>query len=503
VIIPIERRGARPVFRQIVDYLRRAIEAGRLEPGTKLQPIRLLAKELGLNRETVADAYRELEALGLTESGVGRGTFVLPRPSQAVEPAAALRSPERAYVPMFSRTAESVPPHPLVDYTAGPKALRLERLVPDPRLYPVDEFRKALGRALQRGGASLLEYGDPRGHESLRRVLVERLAHSGIEADADDVVITGGSTQGLAIVVRLFCDPGDGVVVECPTYPGTLGMLRAAGLRALPVPLTPTGLDLDALDALLGRGGARLLYTMPSFQNPTGISTSIEHRRRLLEITARHGIPVLEDDFEKDLRVRGRPTPPLKALDRTGNVVYVGTFSKALFPGVRVGWIVGGRRVAAAAVTFKHALDLATSPVLQAGLATFCRAGGYDRHVRRVAKEVERRLARAFTALERHLPDGSTFARPDGGLTVWVTLPDAIDTLALLPAAREAGIVYAPGQLFFPDGRRSSALRLSIAQVSPDEVERAARILGEVARAAMPQRRTNRSSHDNGPRVHV
>lgn len=500
MLIPIERRGSKPVFRQIVEYLKRAIEAGRLAPGAKLEPIRVLARELGVNRETVADAYRELEALGLTESGVGRGTFVLARPERpgVSRPEAS----ERPFALVLSRTAEATAALPIIDLSAGPRTLRLERLVPDPSLYPFDEFRKALQHALLRGGRALLDYGDPRGHEELRSVLVERLARAGIETDPSGIVITGGSTQALAIGVRLFCDPGDHVAVESPTYPGTFATLVAAGLRPAPISMRPDGIDLDALDALLSRGGARLVYTMPTFHNPTGISTTLEHRRRLLEITARYGLPILEDDFEKDLRVQGRPVPPLKALDHTGHVVYVGTFSKVLFPGLRVGWLVGGRRVVEASVALKRALDLATSPVVQAGLTRFCRAGGYDRHIRRVSSELKHRLTRAVAALERHLPEGSTFVRPDGGLTVWVTLPEAIDTLALLPAAREAGIVYAPGQLFFPDGRRSSALRLTVAAAAPDEIERGIRVLGEVARAALPRRRPAHGA-DEGARIHV
>lgn len=500
MIIPLERRSAKPVFRQIVDYLRRAIEGGRLAPGARLQPIRLLARELGVNRETVADAYRELEALGLTESYVGRGTFVTAARAALRELARAAETaappPERPFVPIFARAAEAVAALPALDFASDPRAVRLDRVVPDAQLYPVDEFRKALARVLLRSGRRVLDYGDPRGDEGLRRVLVERLTGCGIEAHHDEIVVTGGSTQALAITARLFCDPGDAVAVESPTYPGAHATLLAAGLRPAPVPMADGGLDLDALDALLARGGARLVYTMPSFHNPTGLTTAIEHRRRLLEIAVKHGVPVLEDDFEKDLRVRGRPVPPLKALDRTGSVVYVGTFSKALFPGARVGWIVASRRTIEVAIAVKRTLDLTTSAVLQAGLAQLCTSGAYDRHLRRVARELDRRLSRACAALEERLPRGSTFVRPEGGFALWVTLPEPIDTMAMFPAAKQAGVVYTPGQLFYPDGRRSSSLRLSVAQCDPDEIARGIRILGEVASAALPGRAARRASRE-------
>jgi DNA-binding transcriptional MocR family regulator len=495
MLIPIERRAREPISDQIVAYLERAIAAGRLAPGTKLEPIRVLAKELGLNRETVAIAYRELERRGLTESTVGRGTFVQGRVPTPDGVAAQAGPDERAFEPAYSRSSEAAraiaAAH--IDYTAPAGAVRFERLVPDESLYPHEEFRKTLQRALLKGGGALYEYGDPRGDVNLRKALVERMARSGIEADHDDVLITAGATQGFAIVARLFCDPGDAVVVESPTYPWAFGALSAMGVRSVPVPMTGEGLDLDRLDGALGRDRARLLYTMPSFHNPTGISTSLAHRRRLLEIAARHGLPVLEDDFEKDLRVRGRGAPPLRALDRQGRVLYMGTFSKSLFPAARVGWLFLPPGVMQAALVAKRALDLTTNPLIQAGLALFLKEGRYERHLRRVLKELGARLDAAERALARALPEGSTIAAAEGGFLLWVTLPDDFDTRALLDEARRAGVVYAPGALFYADGRGSASLRLSVAHTPVPELERGIRILGEVIRAAQPRGRKQRA----------
>jgi DNA-binding transcriptional MocR family regulator len=496
VVIPLERgAGAPPVHRQLVGYLRRAVESGRMPPGARLPPIRDLAEQLGVHRETIAGAYRELAALGLAESGIGRGTFVRAASrrsgDQSGEPS---DGPQLASLSasVLSRGAAATAALPLVDYAAPPEAVRLERLVPDPALYPVDDYRRVVERVLRDEGQALLDYGDPRGHEELRRVLVERLARVGIEADPDALVVTGGSTQALALAIRAFCDPGDAVAVESPTYPGLLATLAALGLRAVAVPLAADGVDLDTLDAVLARGGIRLVCTMPTFHNPTGITTGLDHRRRFLTIAARHGVPVLEDDFQQDLRVRGRAAPPLRALDTSGQVVHVGTFSKALFPGPRVGWLVAPPAVARAATALKRAMDLASSPLAQAALARFCRTGAYETHLRRAARELTARHARAATALERHLPRGSTFTKPEGGLAVWVTLPDTLDTLALLPDAKRRGVVYAPGTLFHADGRRSSSLRLTVGAAAPDALERGIRALGDAARDALPRRRSGR-----------
>jgi DNA-binding transcriptional MocR family regulator len=491
VIIPLERRsGAPPVARQVVDYLRRAIDGGRLATGSRLPPIRDLARDLGVNRETVADAYRQLAAQGLTESGVGRGTFV--RAGSSRHGTAVPAPPEAAFVATLSRAAVAAGALPAVDYDAPPGAVRLERLVPDPALYPLAAYRRAVEAAMRAEGSAVLDYGEPGGHEGLRQALAERLALRGIEASGESIVVTGGSTQAIAIALRAFCDPGDAVAVESPAYPGLLAALVSLGLRALPVPLAHDGLDLEALEDVLRRGGVRLVCTMPTFQNPTGITTGAEHRRRLLALATRHGVPILEDDFQHDLRRRGRPVPPLRALDPSGLVIHVGTFSKALFPGPRVGWLVTSPASARAAGALKRAMDLASSPLTQAALARFCRAGEYDRHLRRVVRALDERHQRAGVALARHLPAGSSFTRPDGGLAVWVTLPEAIDTLALLPAAKARGIVYAPGTLFNPDGRRSSSLRLAVGAAGPDAVERGIRLLGEVARDALAHPRRAR-----------
>jgi DNA-binding transcriptional MocR family regulator len=239
---------------------------------------------------------------------------------------------------------------------------------------------------------------------------------------------------------------------------------------------------------------------MPSFHNPTGVSTSLAHRRRLLEIAGRHGVPILEDDFEKDLRVRGRGAPPLRALDRHGRVAYLGTFSKALFPAARVGWLCAPARIAQAAVLAKRTMDLTSSPLIQAGLALFLREGSYDRHLRRVVKEVNARLERAESLLASELPEGSRVERSDGGFLIWVTLPEALDSAALLEEAKRAGVVYAPGTLFYPDGRRSSSLRLSLGQTPLPQIERGIRALGRVAREALSRADT---AIQNGGSVHV
>ena len=390
----------------------------------------------------------------------------------------------------------------MIDYSAAPDAVRLEGIPGCPAFFPVEDFRKAINQVMQRDGRALLEYGDPKGHAGLRRVLVDRLARVGIETDVDDVVITGGSTQGVAIAARLFCDPGDAVVVEAPTYPGRGHHFLAAGLRLAPVPMGPAGLDLDALDALLARGGVRLVYTMPSFHNPLGVSTSLDHRRRLLEITARHGVPVLEDDFENDLRVSGRAAPPLQGARSHGPRRLRQHLLEGAVPG-RAGRLAGR---GPARVRGGDGAEARAGPRVEPGAAGGAGAVLPRRRLR-PARQADH--ARDRTALHRGR-GGARTASPEG----YDVHPSRRRLRRLGHAARgdrhpgdaarrrARGVVYAPGQIFFPDGRRSSALRFSVAQASVDEIERGVRALGEVVRAELPRGRVARTLREE-TRIHV
>ncbi len=462
--VRIAREGpqAGPVYRQIADAIRQQVEGGELGAGDRLPPIRALAEQLGVNRDTVSLAYESLASEGLLVARVGRGTFV-----RDARPAAVQTAPPEV---RLSAATER-----LLDYERGrprygsdPDALPLHAVAPDPSLFPVEGFQRALQRALARDGAELLGYGSPQGHEGLRTALAERLSAAGTRVGAESVVLCQGASQGIALALRLFAERGDAVAVEDPTYQNALGTLVALGLRPAPVPMRGDGVDLAALDRVLARPEVKLLYTIPTFHNPMGIATDLRHREALLAIAARHGKPVVEDAFEMDLRFAGRPVPSLLGLDEDGLVLQLLSFSKSLFPGVRSGAIVARGRLVDALLVLRHASDLGGALPLQAALADFVRSGAYDRHLVTLRRELRRRRDAAVEALRLAMPEGTRFTEPEGGYQLWVTLPDALDTRDLLPDAMRAGVTFAPGFQFHPDGRASSALRLSLAMVGPE-----------------------------------
>ncbi len=473
--------SALPVYQEIASQLRVQIESGEVEAGTRLPTIRSLASVLGVNRDTVSLAYESLASAGLVESTVGRGTFVCQAQiirNEGDKVAIALG----AQVEQLLHFDAGRPRYP-----AAPDAVAMHSLIPDPSLYPIADFRRCLEQVLEGGGADLFLYGDTQGHHGLREAIGERLREVGIKIETEGVVLCHGASQGIALAIRLFAGQGETIAVESPTYHNVLGTLVSFGVRSAAVPMTEDGPDLKALDLLLARPDVKAFYTIPTFHNPMGTTTSVAHRRALLAIAARHGKPIIEDGFEMDLRLRGKAVPSLAALDDSGLVVHLSSFSKSLFPGVRSGALAARGRAAEGLVALKHASDLADSLPLQAAMDRFVRSGGYDRHLDKLRPVLRERLDCVLESLAELMPEGTYASAPEGGYQVWVELPFEIDTRDLVADAAKAGVLFAPGSHFLPDRGPSRGLRLTIAEAPSN------RIRGAIE--ALAQAVTNASQH--------
>ncbi|MCH2172150.1 PLP-dependent aminotransferase family protein [Myxococcota bacterium] len=474
------RGRQRSVSQQIADGILAEIERGELSPGARLPAIRSLARELGVNRDTVALAYESLAGSGVLESTVGRGTFVARSQTSDLAETAPFDPPISAATERLLRF-ERARPH----FGSGQDAVPMHALIPDPSLYPAEEFRRTLNRVMMEAGSDLLLYGDPQGHPRLRSVMAERLGAGGIEVGADEILLCHGASQGISLAVRLFTEPGDVVAMEEPTYNNVLATVLGLGLRTAPVAMREEGLDLSALERVLSRPDVKLLYTIPTFHNPMGTSTSLEHRAQLLRIAERCGKPVIEDGFEMDLAIDGRPPKPLAGLDSSGLVIHLSSFSKSLFPGVRVGGIVARHRALDALLALKRATDHSDAIPLQAALAEFVDNGAYEKHLGRLRPVLRSRRDALLEALEAWMPEGTTWTRPQGGYQVWVSLPGEIDTADLLADALAAGVLFSPGSQFFHDGRASRGLRLSFAMPDEEALRRGVAALAEVVRARL------------------
>jgi 2-aminoadipate transaminase len=312
----------------------------------------------------------------------------------------------------------------------------------------------------------------------LRRALLDDTASQGLAGPQDDIAITNGCQQSLDLLARLLVRPGDTVAVEDPVYPGLKNLFLHAGARLAGIPVTAAGMDTEALSRVLGRGGVRLVVVSPNFQNPTGATLTAPGRQALLRAAASAGAVVVENDIYGELRYNGERLPALKQLDP--NVVLLRSFSKIAFPGLRVGWVCAPRPLVAALAEMKQVADLHTDQVSQAILLSFMQSGRMERHLRAMVEAGSARLGAALQACQRHLPAGVRFTRPQGGMNLWVELPDPLDAGELLPRAEREGVSYLPGKYFAVSRAASGALRLSFAALEPEAIREGIRLLGGI-----------------------
>jgi len=467
-----------PLYVQLRDQLRALVHSGELRSGDRIPASRELAGQLGVHRTTVANAYAELESEGLISGHVGRGTYICGTPVKQFSPPPrtngnggvmrweALFADDRGEESL-SRMMPSVPP--------GAIAFTVAR--PDTAHFPLEEFRRCANDVLRREAGKILQLGSSDGYEPLKRELLEQFRSEGMNVRPEQVLVTDGCQQAIDLVCKAFLRPGDSVALENPGYPGAIALLAGARVRALPVSVETdtsrnghTGLDVNNLEAVLLQNRVKFLLITPDFQNPTGTVLPVAERRRLLEIATHYQVPVIEDAIYARLRVRGSGLPSLKTLDTTGSVIQIDSFSKTAFPGLRVGWCVGAEGAIERLRLVKQSTDLHTDQLSQATMAEFMRRGYFVKHLAKMRKMYRSRLAAMEEALEKHMPSGTSWTHPEGGMSLWVTLPPGFDAGELLIHARERGILFLPGRYFYSQQPRPNTLRLGFAAVDEKRI---------------------------------
>lgn len=481
VILKVDKTSAVPAYRQIYEQVIALAESGALEPGDRLPPTRTLATTVGVDRSTVLRAYGELWALGYLESRQGSYSTIRRRAPTTVRG-------RREGGSVIDWAAVSGPTVPGACEDAARQArereapagvVDLSRLSADRRLIPTDDVRRCLKAALREEGRELLDYGDAAGYRPLREAIARHMHRHAVAVPADEVAITNGAQQALDLILRLLTRPGDRVAIESPTYAAALSLFRLHGVEPIDIPMDSDGLDLDALAAALDRGRVALLYTIPNFHNPTGLSTSQAHRERLLALCEAHRVPVVEDGFEEEMKYFGKAVLPIKSIDTRGVVIYVGTFSKVVFPGLRVGWIAAPRECVDRIVAIQRASCLAGNTLAQAVVARFCRSGLYDAHLRRVHKVYRKRMQAMLKGLAEYMPRPVEWTKPAGGYTLWLRVTGTrMDEETLYRRLLQAGVKVSPGSAFFQTPLVEASFRLSIACVTEDEIVEGCRRLG-------------------------
>ncbi|MBC7461151.1 MAG: PLP-dependent aminotransferase family protein, partial [Thermoleophilia bacterium] len=370
-----------------------------------------------------------------------------------------------------------------------PEVISLAGGLPNTGAFDREFLATLVAEVARDAGAQALQYGPTEGTREIIDVIVDVMRHEGMEPDPSNIIVTTGGQQVLDLFARTFIDPGDVVIAEGPTYPGVVPCFNAVQADVRHVPLDADGLDPAKVEALLddlAREGltAKYLYTIPTFQNPGGCTTTLERRIRLVELAAERDLIVLEDNPYSLLRYEGEPVPTLRSLDTNGRVAYLGTFSKIFSPGVRVGWVEAPTPILARLNLMKQAADLCSSTFMQMLVTSFFIADGGEAWKRWVAKLnviYQERLDAMCEAIDEHFPPGTTYTKPQGGLFLWATLPAAIDTTDLLARALEKDVAFVPGAGAYLDGNGGNSMRLNFSAMTPDRIREGIRRIGETA----------------------
>lgn len=379
----------------------------------------------------------------------------------------------------------------LLKVTADPEIISFGGGLPAPEVFPIAEIRAAADRVLDQHGRQALQYSNTEGYLPLRAMLARHMGRYGIHVTPANILITSGAQQALNLVGKLFINSGDRILTEEPTYLGALQAFTSYQAQYLPVPIDDDGLRMDKLEDAL-RAGPKFMYVLPNFQNPGGVTLSLERRRRLVELAAHYGVPILEDDPYGQLRYEGDHLPALVKLDSElhgscnggapfrGGVIYLGTMSKTLAPGLRIGWVVAPEEVMERLVQMKQGADLHTGTFNQMVAYEAARGGFLDQHVRRIRPVYRERRDAMLTALARYCPPGVRWTHPQGGLFTWVTLPEGQDSTKVLAEALKEKVAFVPGVPFYPCGGGERSLRLNFSYCRPEVIEEGISRLGRV-----------------------
>lgn len=479
--IRINTSTSAPMYLQIANNLTAKIQDSTIPAGTKLPPERELARLLDVSRTTIINAYRLLEEQGLVSTRVGSGTYVTELSFDDQEqhsiPWEQLFAPQyKSPLSSLLRTLVAVPTaDETISFAAG---------MPDPELYPLNIIEDSFITDKQAKHSADLGYIPTEGYQPLRRSLAAWQKQQGIQATPDNVLIVSGSQQGLYLIIKAFIEPRDYVIVESPTYLGAIQVLESAGARILCLPQSKN-LDLEVLEDYLVRYRPKLFYTVSTFQNPTGRVMSLATRKELLRLGARHRLAIVEDDPYSQLYYGQQPPPSLKSLDTYGGVIYLGTFSKMLIPGLRTGWITAPHQVVNRLAQEKQYIDLHSNNLSQIILHNCLEQDFLAGHLLFIRREYKKRRDIMINAIRRYCGEHLDFEAPDGGFYLWCNITSPISSSELLRRSAAAGVTFVPGEAFYLNDSERHQIRLCFATHNETLLNEGVRRLGQIFRSGI------------------
>ena len=460
--IIMDKNKPEPLYLQLGKALGEMIETGMLPPNSKLPPIRSLAQKLKVNNVTVVGAYQYLRSKGVVYSQVGSGTYVSPLPIDKLPP----------LVPVQERTL-------VEEGFEMSMAINFANTSLPHVLFPTEQFKEAFECILDKEAGGAFGYVNPAGFLPLREMLCTYLEDYGIQTSTEAIQILSGGQQGIDIVSRAMMTFGDIVFVESPTFYGAVGAFSARGCRVIEIEMEQDGMNLELLEGMMKMYRPKFLYAMAYFQTPTGISYSMDKKRRILSLCERYDVTLIEDDTLYDFCYNNQRITPFKALDYKNRVVYIKSFSKILMPGLRIGFMVIPRRFWASVASVRGIMDVSAGSIIQKALEYYLRTWGWQGHTEYIREYGAKRYETAVTSAKGQLGDLVQYALPGGGISLWIQLKKGLSASEITSRLLLRGVVVSPGSQYDTTPKGDSSLRLCFAGLTDEEIKRGFQIIGE------------------------
>ncbi|MCX7749846.1 MAG: PLP-dependent aminotransferase family protein [Clostridia bacterium] len=476
--IKLSKDSKNPLYTQLYEKIKEMIVHGVLAAGTRLPSVRQLAGSLGINQITVVSAYRMLENNKYAFSKPGSGTYVA-----KMLPLIRPRTPENESMltdELYHQDDISLIHNGQIKINKD--TVNFASATPNPDLFPVEDFKQALNEVLDRDKGNAFGYQESQGFYPLRESIAKILHQSKIPCSADMLQIISGAQQGIDIISKAFLNQGDYVIVESPTYTGAIAVFKSRGAQIIDIELETDGPNLKILEYNLNKYRPRLIYTIPTFQNPTGYSYSNFKRQELLRLAEKYNAYIIEDDYVSDLDFELKGFIPIKALDKNHRVIFIKSFSKIFMPGLRLGFMIVPSELLGNILEAKHTTDISTSGLIQRTFDLYIRNGFWDKHYRFMYQIYKERYLAIVKQLDENLPDSIQFMHPGGGLNIWLDLPYGFSISELVKQCAAHNIVFAPGKIFYcsSSSQKLNHIRLSFAAVYTEQIHEGLQKLAEI-----------------------
>lgn len=469
----LEINKNKAIYVQIEEHILNAISEGELKMNSKLPSTREVSQYLGISRNSVILAYENLESKGVIQTKRGKGTFVAVQGKTSSYQYTIDWNNKRNSYSKTLRDLDIIKEE--LPYKKG--MISFKSIAPEDSLFNLDEFKRALLDAWSLEEKHLLSYGYAKGYKPLIDYFTKYMEEKGVNINNKDILITNGFTEAFDIILSSLTEPGDIILCEEPTHNTALKIMKSHGLKVVQVPLNNEGLDIEELRKVIKKCSPKFGYLIPSYNNPTGIVTKAERRKEIYKIFGENEIPIIEDGFNEELLYSSSPIEPIAALEGEGNgVLYIGSLSKILFPGLRIGWIHGDKLLIDTLESVKRGRTIHSSFLDQSAFYHYLKSGAFKRYVKNVRTYYRKKYLLVMEMINKYIP--YEFVTGEGGLHVFIKLPDNINAKELLELCYKDGVIFMPGNVFYEDDKGKDTLRIGFGRVSDEDIKKGIKIIG-------------------------